>query len=223
MNLPGTKSRIAWHLLERSVLLGLIAQAAIALLAFALGWISFLLYLVAVVAELLTVSVLTGLRYPARGWKRWTDALKILALCLFLMVFIVLIYASARFQGVGIADEFWNALGLEPRAITIAFGLLAFHVGALWMRAQRSADPRLTWTGEATRDAAVSLIALFFGIFASIGALFLAAGAKRLLGPHGVDFAFGAVFVLVRFGMACVAATMTERELRSIAGNPYAD
>jgi len=215
--------RIDWSQLDRGEVVEALIPAGISLLALFLGWISFPLYLLMLMTEMQVVAALTGLLYPARGWRRVSDALKMFAGCVFLLLFLIPIYLSALPKDVAFTERFWLGLGLEPRTVAVAFGLLALRVGMLWVRAKRSAEPKFAWGGGALRDAAVTFISLFLGVFGSLAALFVTAPLALLIGAHAPDVAFGTVFVLIQTGLALVVATMTETELRNIVGDPYVD
>ena len=217
------RSKIEWHRLERGVLVSLLAQALLTLATFALGWLDFPLFVLLLVVELVLVSVLTGLRYPARGKRRITDAIKSVAICAFLLLFILPVYLGAAHGNLPFGERVLQLFLWRPQAVAVAFALLFLRIGLLWYRANRSADPRMAWGRDAMRDGAVIVITLFLGAFGSLAGLFLTGPLWFLVGPVAPDLAFGLVLVAIHTGLSCVMATMSEAELREIVGNPYVD
>ena len=217
------KGRIDWSQLERGDVVDALVPAALTLVALVLGWISFPLYLLMLMTEMQVVAALTGLLYPARGWRRVSDALKMLLGCAFPLLFLIPIYVSGLPKDVAFTERFWLGLGLEPRTLAVAIGLLVLRVGTLWVRARRSSEPKFAWGSGAMRDAGVTFVSLFLGVFGSLGALLATAPLMLLLGARAPDVAFGSVFVVIQTGLALVVATMTETELRNIIGDPYSD
>ena len=219
------RSRIDWSRLERRVVVGLLVQAVASLSALALGWISFLMFLCTTMAEAVLVSVLTGLLYPARGWRRVTDALKAVLACGFTGALIAPLYVAAAVPAreLAWADRLLQGLGFTPGSFMVALVLLMLRLGALWLRARSTPDPRYTWGRDAMRDGAVLTVSLFLACFASFVALLASPPLAIVFGAHAADVAFGLMLVSITTGLSCVAGTMTEEELREIVGNPYVD
>jgi len=162
--------------------------------------------------ELVLVSALSGVFYPARTRRRvFFDVLKMLALCAFLAAFLIALYLGAR-----------GKVGLEPAAVLLSVGLLVLRMAMIARDAKAEKNPALAWADAALMRAAALLIGLFLGVFACLlPGLYVVGALHYVLPTVAADLGLGMVLLAIQVGLVAVLSTMSEAELRQIAGNPY--
>jgi hypothetical protein len=207
-------SRIQWNQVKPSVVANEGLQVSLVLFSLAIGALKLPMLLLLWMLELVILTALSSSFYPERGRARaLMDVVKIIFLCAFVSIFLILIYSAS---GGRVRLESWSVLS--------AAALLALRLAIAARSAKQSVDPKLAWTKAALVRGAVVVIGMFLGVFACFLVGLPLAGALQLLAPDvAPDVGLGVVLLATQIVLVAVLSTMSDAELREIAGNPYID
>jgi hypothetical protein len=177
--------------------------------------------------ELMAITLASIPLYPERGLRKHAlDVLKTFGSLLFILFFVIVTYGVARSED-GDGDHALPAAlasFAEVDAATLgwAFAYVVVHVGiALW-QAFASSEPRLTWARSTLSEGATTLVAMLLMIFvAAFGGVPLMTLLARFGLAIDLDQLLACLMAAVRCLMALVMATISEREMTSMAANPY--
>jgi hypothetical protein len=177
--------------------------------------------------ELVAITLASIPFYPARGLRKHAlDVLKTTAILLFILFFVFVTYGVARAAS-GDEDHalpvaLASIVQVDAATLGWAFAYVVVHVGISLWQALASSDPRLTWARSTLSEGATTLVAMLLMIFV---AAFAAAPLMTLLArlglAIGLDQLLACLMVAVRCLMALVMATISEREMTTMAANPY--
>ena len=210
-------SRIEWDKVKPSVVRTELFELSLALVMMSLGWLSLPTLLLAIAAELVVTVALTYAVYPERGMRRHLlDVAKILALTIFLSIFILAAYAGAGGFADGVLPDAREWIGVP--ALVALRCLLA-------MRDARAApDPRLQWSRVALVRGGGLVVGTALSAFTCfLGGVPLAGLLVHWIPARGADFAIGGVYLVTTGVIACILSTMSEQELAEISRKPYVD
>ena len=190
-------------------------QAALAMFTLAMGFMKLPMLFGLWMLELVIVVALSSSFYPERGRRRAImDVLKMTALCAFLSIFLLVIYFGAAKA----------SMKFEPSSIVSAVAMLVLRIAMIARNAKAATDPALAWSNAALTRGAVVVIGLFLGVFACVLPGMIIVGLLTYVVPDvAADIGLGLVMLLIQVGLVAVLSTMTDAELREIAGNPYID
>jgi hypothetical protein len=207
-------SRIQWNQVKPVVVVNEGIQASLVLFSLAIGALKLPMLLVLWMLELVILTALSSSFYPERGRARaLMDIGKMVFLCAFVSVFLILIYFASK-----------GRLQLEGWSVLSAAALLALRLAIAARNAKQSLDPKLAWTKAALFRGAVVVIGMFLGVFACFLIGLPLAGALRLVVPDvAADVGLGVVLLTIQILLVAVLSTMSDAELKEIAGNPYID
>lgn len=189
----------------------------VALGLIAAGWLSLPTLLLAVMTELLTTVALAWHFYPQRGLRRHLlDVTKMLALVMFLSIFILGAYAGA--------GGFVHSIAPAPQELFGVAVLVVIRGGLLLLQARAAPDPRLYWAGSALMRGGALVVGSALAAFTCFLPGVLLAGLLAQVWPtQAADLVIAAIYLITLGVMACIVSTMSERELAEIAGQPYLD
>jgi len=209
------KKSIQWQLMKPRVVVNEGIQAALVMFTLAMGFMKLPMLLGLWMLELVIMTALSASFYPQRGRRRAImDVLKMIALCAFLGIFPLVMYFGAAKA----------SMKFEPSSIVSAVAMLVLRIAMIARTARAATDPALAWANAALTRGAVVVIGLFLGVFACFLPGMLIVGALRYVAPNvAPDVGMGLVLLVIQIGLVAVLSTMTEAELREIAGNPYID
>jgi hypothetical protein len=177
--------------------------------------------------ELLAITLASVPLYPARGLrKHGLDVLKTFAGLLIILFFVFVTYGVARAEG-GDDDHTLTAALAGPAQVDAttlgwAFAYVVVHIGISLWQAFASSEPRLAWARSTLSEGSTTLVAMLLMIFvaAFVGVPLMTLLARLGL-PVDLDPLLACLMVAVRCLIALVMATISEREMRTIAANPY--
>jgi hypothetical protein len=177
--------------------------------------------------ELLAINLASIPLYPARGLRKHVfDVLKTIAGLLFILFFVIMTFGIAKAEGGGEDLPLPAALASlrEVDAATFgwAFAYVVVHIGISLWQAFSASEPRLAWARSTLSEGGTTLVAMLLMVFVAV---FVGVPLSMLLARLGlevdVDQLLACLMVAVRCVMALVTATISERELRTMAANPY--
>ena len=207
-------SRINWKEVKPAVVLQEGMHATLTIFTLAIGALKLPMLLGLWMLELVIVAALSASFYPQRGRRRsLMEIVKIALLCAILGIFLLGAYVAAG-----------GKFRLESWSVLTAGALLALRLASNARSAKQSPHPKLAWATTALQRNAVVLIGLFIGAFACIfPGIHIALALRYVVPDVAADLALGLVLLTIQLVLVAVMSTMTEAELRSIAGNPYLD
>ena len=210
-------SRIEWSKVKPSAVRSELVELAVAVGLMVIGWLGLPGLLLAVMAELVVTVALTHRFHPQRGMRRHLgDVAKMLALTVFLSVFILAAYAAAGGFARGVFPDAREWIGVP--LLVLVRGLMLAHA------ARTAPDPRLHWAGAALmRGGALVVGSLLAAFTCFLGGIPLAGLLALVVPERAPDLGIGFVFLATTGIMAIILSTMSERELADIAGQPYLD
>lgn len=210
-------SRIDWKRLRTSTLVIEAVQLVLALVALALGWLSFPMLAALLIVEVLLITVMSSPFYRTRAaWKLVGDLFKILFACAFCSVFLATAYIGA--------GGFKAGMQVAPAEFAVLAGMVSARLSMIAALAWHSSDRRLTWTRESLQRGGVVFVTLFLSAFACLlPGIPLAAVLSTLWPGVAADVGIGGTLLLVQAGISCVMSTMSDRELAEISQQPYLD
>jgi hypothetical protein len=191
------------------------------------GGLPYLALQLLLAGELLAISLASISLYPARGLRKHAvDLLKTIASLLFILFFVIVTYGVAKAEGGGedfpLPAVLASLAEVDAATLGWAFAYVVVHIGISLWQAFASSEPRLAWARSTLSEGATTLVAMllmvFVAAFAGVPLLTLLA---RLGLALDVDQLLACLMVAVRCVMALVMATITEREMTSMAANPY--
>lgn len=207
-------SRIQWDQVKPHVVVNEAIQASLILFSLAIGVLKLPMLLGLWMLELTILVTLSSRFYPERGRTRaMMDIGKMIFICAFLSIFLIAPYFAS---GGKVQLEWWS--------IVSAAALLALRLAIAARNAKQSADPKLAWTTGVTLRGSVVVVSMFVGVFAGFLLGLPIASLLRVAAPDvAPDVGLGIVLLTLQVGLVAVMSTMSEAELREIAGNPYID
>ena len=179
--------------------------------------------------ELLAINLASILLYPARGMRKHAlDVLKTMAALLFILFFVIVTYGIAKAEGGSEDSPLPAALAslaaVDAATLGWAFAYVVVHIAISLSQAFASSEPRLAWARSTLSDGGTTLVAMLLMIFvAAFGAVPLLTMLSWLGLAVDVDRLLACLMVAVRCVMALVMATVSEREMKTMAENPYLD
>ena len=210
-------SRIDWKRLRTSTVVIEAVQLVLALVALALGWLSFPMLAALLIVEVLLITVMTAPFYRARAaGKHVADLFKVMFACAICSVFLGAAYAGAGGFNAGVQ--------VQPAEFAVLAGLVMARLSMIAVLAWHSSDRRLTWTRESLQRGGVVYVTLFFSAFACLLPGIPLTMALATLWPEvAADVGIGGALLLVQAGISCAMSTMSDRELAEISQQPYLD
>jgi hypothetical protein len=191
------------------------------------GGMPYLPLQVLLAVELLAINLASIALYPARGLRKHVvDVLKTLAGLLFILFFVIVTFGIAKTEGGGEDRPLPAALAdladVDAATLGWAFAYVVVHIGISLWQAFASSEPRLAWARSTLSEGGTTLVAMLLMIFVTA---FVAVPLLTLLARLGlaldVDQLLACLMVAVRCLMALVMASFSEREMRTMAANPY--
>ncbi len=212
---PAHPSTIAEQILLHALLLWLAVQPFMSL---------FVLVLL-LAAEIVLISALTAVLYPARGLRRHAiDIAKVVFSHLLIVTLVTALYLGASGTGSRIGDPVAVAQALAGQFQRANAGWILAYAGAhlllMLLRAMLSPTPRLRWARTAIAEGAASLLALL-GLLLLLGALLILSDGGLPDGGDGRLPWVGVVLVVLRLGFALLVHHLPDSEWAQIARTPY--
>ena len=177
--------------------------------------------------ELVLINLASIPLYPGRGTRKHTlDVLKLIAGLLFILFFVVVTYGVARAEGGGtdypLPEAMASLAEVEVATLGWAFTYLVVHIVISLRQAFASSEPRLAWARSTLSEGGTTFVAMLLMIFVAI---FVAVPLLTVLDwvglAVGVDQMLACLMVTVRCVLAFVTASFSEREMATMAADPY--
>jgi hypothetical protein len=190
------------------------------------GGMPYLVLQLLLAVELLAVNLASISLYPARGLRKHVgDVLKTMAGLLVIMFFVIVTFGVAKAEGGGdypLSAALASLQEVDPATLGWAFAYVVVHIGISLGQAFASSEPRLAWARSTLSDGGTTLVAMFLMIFVTV---IVAVPLLTLLARVGlavdVDQLLACLMVALRCAVALVTATISEREMKTMAANPY--
>ena len=207
-------SRIDWKAVKPAVVLQEGMHVALTVFSLAIGALKLPVLLGLWMLELVIVSALSASFYPERGRRRaLMDIVKIALSCVFLGIVLLIAFDAAG-----------GKFGLESWTLLTAAALLALRLALNARSAKRAPDPKLAWATTALQRNGVVVLGLAFGMIACfMPGMYIAIALSSVVPDVAADLALGLVLLTIQLMLVAVMSTMTDAELRRMAGNPYID
>ena len=202
-----------------------VSHALLAWFAIAAG-IGYLGLMAVFAAELLLGNLVSVAMYPERGAKRhaW-DLVKFVFAMGLLLGFVVATYTVARQGGGGTELHVHDVLPDDTGgALRWSIAFAALSIAVRYLLARREPDPKFAWARSVLVQNAATFVTLLLMIFVAAFAGAAIGGVAELA---GVEAPIDTLLILVTAGMrlffALLVSRMPEREMRSMAQQPYID
>lgn len=191
------------------------------------GDMPYLALQVLLAVELLVINLASILLYPARGLRKHAvDVLKTIAGLLFILFFVIVTFGIAKAEGgsedYALPAALASLAAVDAATLGWAFAYVVVHIAISLWQAFASSEPRLAWARGSLSEGGTTLVAMLLMIFVGV---FVALPLLTLLAWLGlavdVDQMLACLMVAVRCVMALVMATVSEREMKTMAANPY--